>query len=407
MGIGNNEELLLQYAMENNMIDLAYVREQVEMKRRKDILEKHPYKIWQGKDLAWYTYLPDDSKGRKLKRRTEKKRLEDFIIDFYMEKQITSIGQVFEEWSAERLRYGEIKKQTYDRYCTDYHRFFDGTEFVKRDIHEIDEYELEKFIKSTIRDQHLTSKAYSGLRLIIRGMFKYAKARKYTDLSISQFFGDLQLSRNLFTPRKITKRESVFTDEEIQKIEQYISQSKPSLVNYGILLTFQTGVRVGELSALTWGDVDFSTGTLDINKTEVRYRGEDGKYVFEVRESAKTDAGNRMVILNSKALRILRKIRALNPFGEYLFMRQGKRIKEKAFSTKMAKICESVGIPKRSMHKVRKTYATNMLNQGVDESLITEQMGHTDISCTKKYYYYDNTTVQEARAQIEKVAIGR
>ena len=88
-------------------------------------------------------------------------------------------------------------------------------------------------------------------------------------------------------------------------------------------------------------------------------------------------------------------------------MRQGKRIKEKAFSTKMAKICESVGIPKRSMHKVRKTYATNMLNQGVDESLITEQMGHTDISCTKKYYYYDNTTVQEARAQIEKVAIGR
>lgn len=169
----------------------------------------------------------------------------------------------------------------------------------------------------------------------------------------------------------------------------------PSIINYGILLAFQTGLRVGELAALKPSDI--TNDVLNINKTEVRYRGEDGKYVFEVRESAKTEAGNRSIILSSKSIKLLSDIRRLNPFGEYLFMKDGERIKEKAFSVKITKICEYVNIPKRSMHKARKTCATNLLNKGVDESLIISQLGHTKIETTKGYYYFDNTTYDEAR----------
>lgn len=50
------------------------------------------------------------------------------------------------------------------------------------------------------------------------------------------------------------------------------------------------------------------------------------------------------------------------------------------------------------MHKIRKTYATNLLNAGVDEKIIQKQMGHTDISTTKGFYYYNNRNVDEARA---------
>ena len=56
------------------------------------------------------------------------------------------------------------------------------------------------------------------------------------------------------------------------------------------------------------------------------------------------------------------------------------------------------------MHKARKTCATNLLNKGVDESLVISQLGHTKIETTKDYYF-DNTTINEAREQIESAII--
>ena len=46
------------------MINVSDVQEQVEMNKREEILEKHPYDIWKGKDGNWHTYLPDKEKGR-------------------------------------------------------------------------------------------------------------------------------------------------------------------------------------------------------------------------------------------------------------------------------------------------------------------------------------------------------
>ena len=55
---------LLKYAVENGMIDTALVQEKIEMQKREELLNKHPYKIYQGKDGKWYTYLPDKKNGR-------------------------------------------------------------------------------------------------------------------------------------------------------------------------------------------------------------------------------------------------------------------------------------------------------------------------------------------------------
>ena len=52
------ERELLQYALEHGMINVSYVQEQIEMNKRKEMLEKHPYAIWKGKDGKWRTYFP-------------------------------------------------------------------------------------------------------------------------------------------------------------------------------------------------------------------------------------------------------------------------------------------------------------------------------------------------------------
>lgn len=80
------ESELLKYAIENGMIDISYVQEQIEMSKRKELLEKHPYKIWQGADGYWRTYLPDKEKGRIPKRSLEKDNVEQAVIDYWKEQ---------------------------------------------------------------------------------------------------------------------------------------------------------------------------------------------------------------------------------------------------------------------------------------------------------------------------------
>lgn len=391
---------LLKFAVENGMIDTALVQERIEMQKRTELLGMHNYDIWQGTNGKWYTYIPDDQKGRVLKKRTSQKAIEDLVVEYYRQKEeIHYLEDVFNEWINEKLSFGEIQKQTYDRYKTDFHRFFDNQNISQIDMRYIGEEELESFIKGTISKKQLTNKAYAGLRTIVVGTFRYAKKKKYTNISITQFFGDIDISKKAFKRKVIKDEDSVFTNAEVNKIAKYISDD-PTIINLGILLAFQTGIRVGELAALKHSDVQGNI--LHINKTEVRYRGADNKYVFEVRESAKTDAGNRDVILGSDALQTIKSIKKLNPFGEYMFMKGGSRIKEKAFSVKITKICRYVGIEERSMHKARKTYATKLINANVDERIIIKQLGHTDISCTKNFYYYNDKSVEEARGQIEK-----
>lgn len=370
----------------------------MEAMKREELLKQHPYEIWQSKDGKWYTYLPAQGGGRVLKKRKSKKDLENILIDYYKNNQEVLLEDLFQEWTSQKLEYGEIQKQTFDRYTTDFHRFFDHSDITNKDMRKITEDDLELFIRETIRKQNLSNKAYGGLRLLIIGIFKYAKKRKYTEISITQFMGDLDLPKKCFSKRAVKDEESVFTDAEVEKISAYIRENI-SLINYGILLAFQTGVRVGELCTLKYSDI--KGNKLCIRRTEVRYRGEDGRYVFEVRESPKTEAGNRDIILNSDAQRTLKEIRKLNPFGEYMFMNDGNRIKEKAFSVKIVKICRYVGIKERSMHKARKTYATKLINGGVDESLVVRQMGHTSIDCTKNHYYFNNKSDEDAAKQIE------
>lgn len=394
---------LLKFAIENGMLDTALVQERIEMQKRTELLGMHNYDIWQGTNGKWYTYIPDDQKGRVLKKRTSQKAIEDLVVEYYRQKEeIHYLEDVFNEWIDEKLSFGEIQKQTYDRYKTDFHRFFDKQNISKIDIRYISEEELELFVKNTIIKKKLTNKAYAGLRTIVIGTFRYAKKKKYTNISITQFFGDIDISKKAFKKKIVKDEESVFTNDEVNKIAKYISDD-PTIINLGILLAFQTGIRVGELAALKHSDVQGNI--LHINKTEVRYRGADNKYVFEVRESAKTDAGNRDVILGSDALQTIKSIKKLNPFGEYMFMKDGSRIKEKAFSVKITKICRYVGIEERSMHKARKTYATKLINANVDERIIIKQLGHTDISCTKNFYYYNDKSVEEAREQIEKAIL--
>jgi hypothetical protein len=118
---------MLNFALESGMIDIDTIQMQIEMNERKKYLEMHKYEVFLGTDGNYHTSLPDDTKKNKrraVKRKT-KESIEDAIVEHYKSSENEpSLEQLFYMWVEKKLGYGEIPKQTADRYETDFIRFF-------------------------------------------------------------------------------------------------------------------------------------------------------------------------------------------------------------------------------------------------------------------------------------------
>ena len=394
---------LLRFAVENGMINVSDVRKQIEMNERNKFIEMHEHKIWQGKNGLWYSYLPDNVKGRKLIKKKTKELIEDEIIKYYKSiKNEPTIKQVFDFWLDEKLRFGEIQKQSYDRYRTDFDRYFVNNKYFKhyseRKIKYVTEDDLEEFIKVSIAKMNLTQKAYSGLRTIVNGIFKYAKKKHYSEISITNFMGDLDLSRRSFKKNIKNKENEVYQECEIEKLISYFRNNAEDIKCQGLLLIFETGVRIGELCGLKPEDIN--NDYIHIQRTEVKYKDERNKWVMKVRDCPKSEAVDRYIIINENAIETIKNIMCVRENGEYLFMENGKRINSNGFRRKLEKVCNILNIKYKSNHKIRKTYGTMLIDNGVDESIVAEQMGHVDFSTTKQYYYFSNKSEEKKREQI-------
>lgn len=394
----SDKKEILQYAVDSGIINLESIKNVVDDMTKKEILVQHKYAIVQGSDGRWSTRVPLDDGTSAVRHRKTREELEDYLVNYYKElKKSIYIKDVFWKWMNEKLDYGEIKKQSYDKYCAEFKRFFAKDSFICiKKMKNITEEDLERFIKTTIRDMELTRKAYSGLVTLLNGIFKYGKKMGCTTISISTFIKDLYLPKNIFKKNFKDKKTEVFMEDEIPVIIGYLKEN-PDIWNLALLLQFETGARIGEISTLKKEDI--KKHSILIRRTEVKIKIDD-VWKMVVSELPKTDAGYREIILPPSAQWTISKILELNPNGDFLFMDKGKRIRENTYNKRLNRICEKLNIPHRTTHKIRKTYGTTLLDSDVNDSFVAEQMGHTDVSTTRKLYYYSNKSYKTKLNQI-------
>ena len=380
---------VLKYAVENGMIDMTYIREQIEMNKRKELLEKHPYKIWEGKDGKWYTYLPDNEKGRRLIKRKSLRDIEDVVITQIKEdEENPTIADVFQEWNERRLELKKIAKSTYDRDAACFKRHY--SDFGTRRIKSVSENEFVDFLEEQIAKFDLSAKAFGGLLSITKRFLKFAKKRGYIKFSVEESLDDMDLTGVSFKRTIKEDSDEVFDEPETDKIIAYLKDNL-DVWNIGLLLMFVTGVRVGELSTLK--HEDFSSDSVKIRRTETVYFDENRKRVYDIKEFPKTKAGVREIIIPADYRWILNKIKCINPWSEYVFSNQnGDRMTGACFRHRLYRICDKLGIKRRSTHKIRKTYGSILLDNNVDNRLIINQMGHTNIITTETKYHRDRRT---------------
>lgn len=403
----------LKSAIENGIIDpssLAELQEKIDMKKRNKYLAKHTNKIYQGKDGRWFTKAPVVEGGVIVSKRQKAfrslKEAEDYIVSIYqMIEEDPTIKDIFGIVQNEKLANEEIMPSTYTRNWNDFKRFF--PEFGKRQISSIEEYDIEDFLIEQKRKHKLTNKGYSNLTCCLRTIFRYARRKKMISFNIDEVIKNTDLGRNAFRKTEHDEYDDVFTDEEIYKLVNYVKLHTDNIYYLGFLLIFGTGLRIGELSSLKWED--YNGKSLKVTKTETAFIDKDGIYHCEISDHPKTIAGQRKVPIPSTMIWIMDKLKELNPDNEYIFVtysfvkKKMVRARTDYFRKALLKLCEKVGLPRKTPHKIRKTYASILLDHGVAEKTILENMGHTNLSVTMNNYGRQRRSEEQRQSLVDNI----
>lgn len=184
-------------------------------------------------------------------------------------------------------------------------------------------------------------------------------------------------------PKTIEKEVYALSREEQKIIEQYCLHNKKW--NYiGIILCLYTGIRLGELLALTWDDIDFENKSLCIKKTAYKCKSNgQNKMIID---TPKTKKSNRVIPLCDKLLNLLKLSEQYANSKYIISTKNGKIIETRAYQRTFESILKKCGIKHYNFHCLRHTFATRAIELGMNPKTLSEILGHTNVGITLNRY---------------------
>lgn len=156
-------------------------------------------------------------------------------------------------------------------------------------------------------------------------------------------------------PKATEKKVECFTLQEQKKIEKAVFESRKQQL-LGILITLYTGLRIGELLALEWSDIDFSSGMLTVNKSCHDGWNENGEF-GKIYDTPKTASSVRVIPLPKQLLPILREYKSKNK-AVNVISKNGKPISTRTYQRNFQTLLAKLNIPSHGFHALRHTFAT-------------------------------------------------
>ena len=170
-----------------------------------------------------------------------------------------------------------------------------------------------------------------------------------------------------------------------QKMLIFVLYQEMNLFKMAILLCLFTGLRLGDLCALKWKDIDFENKILTINRTVQRLYVNDHKTKTALVETApKSECSRREIPLTDSVLELLLK------FGsnkEYIFGGD-KPMEPRTMQYHFKKILKDINLQNQNFHILRHTFSTNCIEGGVDVKSLSEILGHSDVKITLNRYVH-------------------
>ncbi|MCI9175067.1 MAG: site-specific integrase [Lachnospiraceae bacterium] len=382
---------ILQFIIKSGMLDLHDVQDSMEAMKREELLKKHQYKIWQGQDGKWYTYLPDEKKGRVKKKKSTKREIENVIIEYY--KNLKENPVIFKDryniWIQRQLDCG-VSNNTINRYHFDYVRFFENSPIEFLDISQIDDEVLYSFLINRVKQKELSYRAAKTMFGMLNGIFHKAQKDKIISVNPCDSIDFPIIKKHCKVQVEKTAEERVMSNEQMKLLFDIIAQNhrnKPNYIPpYAIELASLTGMRVGELAGLTWENVNFKEKHILIDRSE-KYDREKKEYFIDTTKNAKS----RFMPMSGEIEALLKLVKKVEiNYGylcEYVFANENGRIHARVISDCMRNKCIQAGIQTKSIHALRRTFNSKMRCEGVSSIIASSILGHTEKVNNSNYTY--------------------
>ena len=179
-------------------------------------------------------------------------------------------------------------------------------------------------------------------------------------------------------PKLTEKPVECFSLTEQKRIEQAILNGKKDKL-YGILLCLYSGLRIGELIALRWSDIDLAKGILTVSKS--CHDGKNGLIIDE----PKTATSRRMIPLPKQLLPILRSVKKRSDSSSVVSA-NGSTISVRSYQRSFELLLKKLKIPHKGFHSLRHTFATRAIECGMDVKTLSEILGHKNPTVTLNRY---------------------
>lgn len=366
--------------------------------------------IWHRKDGRWEArYIKERRNGRAIygyvyaKSYTEAKEKQiQKIKETSLKLPITSkltMGNLFDLYLQNR-KYA-VKESTYEKYRRDINNHLKPywENILVKDINSIF---IEKYIDYLITagnintHKGLSSKTVKDIIVLLKSIIIYANQRELCSNHISY----------ISVPKQKKTIIQTLTREEQRILENYLYQNT-DLTKMGVLLTLYTGLRLGEICALQWKNIDIKNQTIYIDKTIQRIYDNGDHSTRIIFDTPKSDSSTRNIPIFTELSSLLKNMFFSSDMPENYFFLTGDAnyIEPRNFYRKYQTYLRDCGLPHYTFHCLRHTFATRAIECGFDPKSLSEILGHSNVKITLDRYVHPDFEIKKNNIELlSKVA---
>ena len=285
-----------------------------------------------------------------------------------------TVSELYQEWYLSIQH--RVKASTAANYEMKVNKHILPT-FGKKRIDAVSDSDIYTFMDIK-QKQGLSNRYVADIIILMKSIFKYA-------VKIYHIFNPLD---SVVLPKKKMPEIQILSEKEQAKLEQYIAKN-PNSTTLGIALSMSTGIRIGELCALQWKDIDFSKCVLTIRKTIQRIQCSNGKTKTKlVITEPKSESSKRNIPIPEFMMEFLKKFQGREE--HYILSNKNKPVEPRTMQYRFAKILKNVQVPSVHFHALRHMFASNCVKLGFDIKSLSEILGHSSVEITLNRYVHSS-----------------